>query len=259
VGELSHKFLEDFEWYSAICGALGLQYWVIGGRVHREHAGYRTFSEYRVETETLSRFLQAQGYGAGVAETQRILAFVGVKDEAELIEGAIANLRAIDVDAIAVADLGSTDGTLEILRSLEKQGVIALVEYDENDDNFSSMDAPQFQSLLERFKPDWIMLSDADERWITERGSIRHTIAHHEADILVVNRCNVPLTAAMARQANDIGVRDDLDFDLAMDGPLVSEELFIRDPGCRWSLAIDAPRVMFLTDAARSFDGGSMP
>ncbi len=45
----------------------------------------------------------------------RIAANLGVKDEVELIERSVAHLRAIGVDLIIACDLGSTDGTLEIL------------------------------------------------------------------------------------------------------------------------------------------------
>jgi glycosyltransferase involved in cell wall biosynthesis len=257
VGELSHHFLHDFEWYAAIFGALGLDYWVICGDVQREDASYRTFSDYCVETDTLSRFLSSRQVNVTPESAAgTIMALLGVKDEVELIEAAIENLRVIGVDAIGVADLGSTDGTLEILRRLDQQEVITLVQYDSQDDAFRSAAAPQFQSLIEKYKPDWIMLSDADERWIPERGSIRETINNHDADILVVNRFNVPLTDATATLAQDIGVPSGVDFDIAIDGPLVSEELFLRDPGCRWSLAVDAPRVMFRADAATGWDGG---
>jgi hypothetical protein len=44
----------------------------------------------------------------------RIGAHLGVKDEVELIEGAIAHLRAIGADLIIACDMGSTDGTLDI-------------------------------------------------------------------------------------------------------------------------------------------------
>src|SRR5688572_17843875 len=103
----------------------------------------------------------------------RIAAFVGVKNEIELIQGAVDNLRSIGVDGIAVADLGSTDGTLELLKSMEHEPDLLLLQYDEMDMGFLSARSPQFQRLLSRFRPDWILLSDADERWMTRTGSLR--------------------------------------------------------------------------------------
>ena len=45
----------------------------------------------------------------------KIAAYLGVKDEAEIIEKCIAHLRAIGVDTILACDMSSTDGTAEIL------------------------------------------------------------------------------------------------------------------------------------------------
>jgi glycosyltransferase involved in cell wall biosynthesis len=46
----------------------------------------------------------------------RIAAFLGVKNEVEIIEQSIAHLRSIGVDHIMVCDMSSTDGTAEILQ-----------------------------------------------------------------------------------------------------------------------------------------------
>lgn len=45
----------------------------------------------------------------------RIAAYLGVKDEVELIERSIDHLRAIGVDYIMACDMSSTDGTAELL------------------------------------------------------------------------------------------------------------------------------------------------
>jgi len=53
--------------------------------------------------------------GASMNRNFTIAAFLGVKDEVELIERSILHLRAIGVDKIIVCDMVSTDSTLEIL------------------------------------------------------------------------------------------------------------------------------------------------
>jgi cellulose synthase/poly-beta-1,6-N-acetylglucosamine synthase-like glycosyltransferase len=49
-----------------------------------------------------------------------------VKDEADVIEATIEHLFAQDIDALIVADNGSTDGTLELLNTLSQRLSIVL-------------------------------------------------------------------------------------------------------------------------------------
>ena len=48
----------------------------------------------------------------------RIAAYLGVKDEVELIEPCIAHLRSIGVEHIMACDMSSTDGTAEVLEGI---------------------------------------------------------------------------------------------------------------------------------------------
>ena len=175
----------------------------------------------------------------------RIAACVGVKNEIEMIRGAIDNLRAIGVDGIAVADLGSTDGTLELLKSMEHEPDFLLLQYDEMDDGFLSARSPQFQRLLSRFNPDWIILSDADERWMTKTGSLRDEPTLRTCDIVVVSRFNVPLTATLEQSIDRLGLDPEVTCDIIVDGPTAAEELFADENDVAWAPTLDGPRVMF--------------
>lgn len=58
----------------------------------------------------------------------RIAASLSVKDEVERIETSIAHLRAIGVDVIVACDMGSTDGTLDILERYRSDGDFLIVQ-----------------------------------------------------------------------------------------------------------------------------------
>lgn len=49
----------------------------------------------------------------------RVVAHVGVLNEAGIIGPCVEHLRTVDVDGIVVFDLGSTDGTRDVLAGLE--------------------------------------------------------------------------------------------------------------------------------------------
>jgi hypothetical protein len=121
----------------------------------------------------------------------RIVASVGVKDEAELIERTIAHLRAIGVDLIIVCDKYSTDGTAELLQS-----------YSSADDLwfFQMSDQETYERFVgttlewvNRSEADWVIFLDADEFPIAASGSLKDCAALEQADVVQVDRFNIPL------------------------------------------------------------------
>jgi len=87
-----------------------------------------------------------------------ITAIIPCKDELPNIEACLDSLRAI-VDEIIIAESGSTDGTLEFVRSLPDCRVIER-EY-VNPSDFKNWAIPHASH-------EWILLLDADERVSTE-------------------------------------------------------------------------------------------
>jgi (heptosyl)LPS beta-1,4-glucosyltransferase len=85
---------------------------------------------------------------------QKLTVLIPCKDESQHIAECIASVREI-ADEILVADSGSTDGTLDIVRSL---GGCRVIERDYvNSANFKNWAIPQARH-------DWVLVVDADER-----------------------------------------------------------------------------------------------
>ena len=125
--------------------------------------------------------------------TMKIAANLTVLDEVELIEDAIRHLRAIGVDVISVTDLGSTDGTLNVLAKFASDPDVRIFSITaENNPDPANYGMQSYRKTVEVFDPDWVLLVDADEFWIPRSGDIKQTAALQWAQTLSVKRFNVP-------------------------------------------------------------------
>jgi hypothetical protein len=120
----------------------------------------------------------------------RIAANLGVLDEVDLIEKCIDHLRAIGVDVIVVTDVGSTDGTLEILRAMPAGPDFCLIET--SHENLWGFPGRMYERTVAEFPVDRVLLLDADEFWIPRTGNLRDTAGLHGTDVLRVARFNIP-------------------------------------------------------------------
>jgi hypothetical protein len=120
----------------------------------------------------------------------KIAANLGVLDEEDLIGPCIEHLRAIGVDLIVVTDIGSTDGTRDVLRGLAGPD-LRLTELGPDDDPWGF---PQrmYERTVAEFAVDRVLSLDADEFWLPRTGSIRDATGLFGADVLTVPRFNVP-------------------------------------------------------------------
>lgn len=89
-----------------------------------------------------------------------------VRDEADIIESTIARML-WQVDAILVADNGSTDGTREILERLD----VTLV-HDPQVGYYQSTKMTNLALKARDLGAEWVVPFDADEVWLGERGSV---------------------------------------------------------------------------------------
>lgn len=124
----------------------------------------------------------------------RIAAHLGVKDEAALLARAIDHLHSIGVDQVLATDMGSTDGSLEILRRYRDAGSLQLVELDDRAPDMLHEWSPRVTALVKAAGVDWAIFLDADEFPLPATGSLKDCRALEHADVLLVDRFNVPLS-----------------------------------------------------------------
>ena len=124
----------------------------------------------------------------------RIAAHVGMKDEAELVERCLEQLYAVGVDQIVVTDMGSTDGSLELLRARPDKHRFRLVECDDSEPSGLRDWTSRTTRLMRETGAEWAVFLDADELLLPRDGDLRRCLALAQADVLRVDRFNVPLT-----------------------------------------------------------------
>jgi len=126
----------------------------------------------------------------------RIAAYLGVKDEVELIERSIDHLRAIGVDYIMACDMSSTDGTAELLEKYCAPDFSILTLTNKALGKRADKDDTWFSHSERRYKnapADWVIFLDADEFWLPASGNLKDCEALYSADVLSVERFNVVL------------------------------------------------------------------
>ncbi len=122
----------------------------------------------------------------------RLVMTILVKDEVDIIEANIRTHANLGVDAFAIMDNNSTDGTREILVRLQKEFEIVII-----DEMGEYNQAKWMKSLAkiakERLKADWIISNDADEFWIPKNELTLKEHLAFKGSVLTIQRYNMLL------------------------------------------------------------------
>jgi hypothetical protein len=112
-----------------------------------------------------------------------------VRDEDDVLEHNLRYHRAQGVDHFVVTDNGSTDGTSEILRRFESEGILTVIEEPSTDD-FRDQ-AHWWVTRMARLAAsdldaDWVVHADADEFWAPVGGTLKEALARIPGEYGVV-------------------------------------------------------------------------
>jgi glycosyltransferase involved in cell wall biosynthesis len=102
----------------------------------------------------------------------KLVAISSVKNEIDIVEAFVRHTLSI-VDHLVVADNGSTDGTLEVLRLLAEEGLPLSVKEDPAAGKHLSqrMSRLMREEAVQRHQADWVVPLDADEFLVVPSGT----------------------------------------------------------------------------------------
>ena len=133
-----------------------------------------------------------------------------VRNEADVVGLTIEHHLRQGVDAILIADNGSTDGTLDILHEFAREYPVYVVS-----DSWPVWDQAVKTTLLanvaRRAGADWIMPFDADEFWFAPGASVAEHLRRSSANVAQAHMYNLfPLHASHGHLSRDSSFRFDL-------------------------------------------------
>jgi hypothetical protein len=120
----------------------------------------------------------------------KLIMTILVRDEADVLDANLRHHLDLGVDFIVATDNLSVDGTPDILRTYERDGVLASIEEPSDDYSQHRWVTRMAQEAATQHGGDWIINNDADEFWWPRSGDLRSTLeaVPPEVGIVVAQR-----------------------------------------------------------------------
>ena len=121
-----------------------------------------------------------------------------VKNEDDIIEANIRTHASLGVDAFVVMDNDSSDETPAILKRLQEEFEIVVIEEKGLYNQAKWMKRLAVEA--KKLGADWVINNDADEFWIPKAGKTLHEVLAFKGSVLTVNRYNMLLDPAAVKK-----------------------------------------------------------
>jgi hypothetical protein len=171
----------------------------------------------------------------------KIVVSLGVKDEVDLIAHTLEHLFAIGVDFVVVCDIESSDGTTDVLEHYRSHGKIWYFRLGQQASH-EEWERANLE-LLAQTEADWIVFLDADEFPLPATGQLRDSAAFAHADVVALDRFNVPLCSDHPAPPGRLTPQDYDDLMLVVDPVADYWQRLESAPSLPWLLSPIAPRV----------------
>lgn len=142
----------------------------------------------------------------------------GVVDEADIISDFLEYHLWLGVDVFVAVDLGSTDGTLDILRRYARSGRLHLTEYQDHtaEEERRGWWTAMVNAAKRSYGAEWCFFCDVDEFLVIPGGDVRAYLAAAPSPIIIFSRFNV----VPRRESGSDRIADFRTFDLIVRRPL---------------------------------------
>jgi glycosyltransferase involved in cell wall biosynthesis len=166
-----------------------------------------------------------------------------ILDEADIAEDFLEYHLSVGVEGFVAVDVGSTDGTLDILRRYERTGRLRLISRGEPTAQGKHWLDKMVALAREAFRPSWFLFCDSDEFWVFPEEDAVAYLAAAPAPILTFPRFNM-LPSPGAAPGEAVSFRE---FDLVVRRPLqfLYDLARLNQPGgAEWSLNAHPPDIL---------------
>lgn len=167
----------------------------------------------------------------------------GALDEADIVRDFLEYHLSLGIERFVAVDVGSTDGTLEILRRHEQTGRLRLISRHDPTAHGENWLGDIVKLAREAFRPSWFLFCDVDEFWVFPEGDAPAYFAVAPAPIVTFPRFNMlPSPGRVSGEAAcyrefDLVVRRPLQF-------LYDLERIAQPGGPEWTLNAQPPDIL---------------